>query len=100
MPHWWPLLLGWPAFLVAILLSLAGIIRRKPIYLAVATLFATPMGLYLAVTPRFAWIGLIFPISLAVAGVAVRKQRIKLAWALVTLFTGLASLLALAVFGE
>ena len=64
MVNWWPaLVFGWPAILLAVVLSVMGILRRKPVWLAVAATVVIPFSFYLAGSPRFRWIGLAIPLN-------------------------------------
>ncbi len=68
----WPaIVFGWPAVLLALVLSAAGITRNKPVFLAAAVAIVIPFTLYLAANPGIGWIGLVIPILLIGAGVAV-----------------------------
>ena len=81
--RWWPaLVFGWPAILLAIVLSVWGIARRRPAGLYVAAVIAAPFSLYLGGTPRVGWLGLIIPVLLLGAGMAVRYRRVEIAWLL------------------
>lgn len=97
MPHWWPLLLGWPAIGTALVLSAAGIMHSKPAWLAVAAIMVLPISFYLAANPLPGWPVLIIPIALAGAGIAVRRNHIKAAWFLLAPFVGVSSWLAVVV---
>ncbi len=80
---WWPaVVFGWPAILLALVLSVAGIAKRMPLLLAAAAVIAAPFSLYLAGSPRIGWIGLGIPLLLAAAGVAVHYRRPQIAWPL------------------
>ena len=78
----WPLLLGWPAVAIMLVLSAIGIKRRKAVWLFVGAGLLLPISIYLATTPRFGWLGLAVPLLVAGAGVAVIKRRTKVALAL------------------
>jgi hypothetical protein len=100
MPEWWPVLLGWPAILAALVLSAAGIVRRKPVWLAIAALLALPVFLYLAANPFPGWPALLVPLALAGAGFAVRRQHIAAAWLLLGPLVGISGWLAIAVMSQ
>ena len=80
---WWPaVVFGWPAILLAIVLSVVGIIKRSAAVLVASAVVATPFSLYLGGTPRVSWLGFLMPVLLLGAGVAVRNRRIEIAWLL------------------
>jgi len=84
----WPILLGWPAVLVSLALSVLGIVRSKPVWLVVSAVAVLPISLYLAGTPRFSWVGLILPVLLFAASFAVRRSLLWLAWSCVAPVAG------------
>ena len=94
------LIFGWPALLLALALSVAGILRRRPAWLAVGSVIAIPFFSYLAATPRFRWIALAFPLLLLGASIAVHRGRFGLAWALFVPFAGIVAWLAVVVLSE
>ena len=100
MLEWWPIMLGWPAILASLVLSAAGIMRRKPVWLAVAAVIVLPIALYLAANPLPGWPALVIPLALAGAGVAVRVQHIKAAWFLLGPLVGVSGWLAIAVMSQ
>jgi len=100
MPEWWPMLLGWPALLASIFLSVAGIAYRKPTWLAVAAVIVVPITFYLAASPIPGWPASVMPLALAGAAIAVRGRHIKSAWFLLSPLAGLSSWLAVAVMSQ
>ena len=42
-----------------------------------------PVSFYLAVTPRFTYVGLLAPLALLLAGLAIKRDKINLAFALI-----------------
>ena len=83
MFEWWPVLLGWPALLAALALAGFGTFNKKPWYLYIGALLILPFTLYLVGSPRFGMYGLLPPLALIAAGIAVRRQKSNLAWALI-----------------
>ena len=96
----WPILLGWPAILVSIALSVVGIVRSRPAWLVVAAIIVVPISLYLFGTPRFSWIALVFPLLLIGASIAVRRSHLWLAWTLFVPFAGFFGWFAVIVMSE
>lgn len=96
--NWWPALLGWPALLVALTLSGFGMFRKRPWYLYAAAILILPVSLYLAATPRFAFVALLAPLVLLLAGLAIKRNKINLAIVMVlpvVLFFGWLALIVL-----
>ena len=96
----WPILLGWPAILVSLALSVIGIVRRRSKWLVVAAIIVVPFSLYLFGTPRFTWIALVFPVLLFGASIAIRRSLPWLAWSLFVPFVGFFGWLAVIVMSE
>jgi hypothetical protein len=80
--EYWPLLLGWPALLAAIALAGFGTFSRKPWKLYIASILILPLSLYLAGTPRLGFTALLPPAALLAAGIAIRYNKVNLAWSL------------------
>ena len=76
---WWPVLLGWPAVLVALAVSGFGIFKKRPRCLYVAAFLILPFSLYLAATPRFGSAAMVLPLAVLLAGLAIRRDQIRLA---------------------
>ena len=74
----WAILLGWPAILVSLALSVIGIVSRRPKWLVVAAIIVVPFSLYLFGTLRFRWIALVFPVLLFGASIVIRRRLILL----------------------
>ena len=96
----WPILLGWPAILVSLALSVMGIVLGRSAWLIVAAIIVVPFSLYLFGTPRFVWIALLLPVLLFGASIAIRRSLPLLAWSLFIPFVGFFGWLALIVMSE
>jgi len=94
------ILFGWPAIIIALVLCVTGIVRAKPNWLVVAATVITPVSLYLAATPRFQWIAMVFPVLLFGASIAVRRSLPWLAWSLFVPCAGFFGWLAVIVMSE
>jgi hypothetical protein len=80
---WWPaLVFGWPAIILALILSVLGITRRRCVLLAAAAVITMPFSFYLLASPVLGWSGLAIPSCLLGAGAAIRYHRTTLAWLL------------------
>ncbi len=96
----WPALLGWPLILVSLALSVIGLVRGKSVWLVIAAIVVVPISLYLAATPRFMGIALVFPVLLLGASIAIRRSLPWLAWSLFVPFVGFFGWLAVIVLSE
>ena len=74
-----PVLLGWPAIALALVLSAIGIIRSQYALLFVGAGLLLPASLYLTGSPRIGWLGLAVVFLVAGAGIAVKRRRAKTA---------------------
>lgn len=98
---WWPaIVFGWPAILLAIVLSVLGIIKRRQALLIASAIVATPFSFYLGGSPRIAWMGLMIPVLLIGAGIAVRFQKVRMAWLLLVPVLAVVSWVAALVLSE
>ena len=96
----WPILLGWPAILVSVVLAVIGIVRKRPGWLVGSAIVVVPFALYLFATPRFRWVALVFPVLLFAASIAIRRSLPWLAWSLLVPFVGFFGWLASIVMTE
>jgi hypothetical protein len=97
---WIPLLLGWPAIIIALLLSLFGIIRRKPRVLIASAILVLPISFYLLGSPRIGWLGLLIPFLFVGVGMAIYRKKIVLAWSLLVPYIAVFSWLAVVVIKQ
>ncbi len=101
MLEMWPaILFGWPAIMVALGLSVMGIVRRRARWLVVAAVVTLPFSLYLSGSPAFGWLGLSIPLLLPAASIATYHHHTKLAWFLLAPFVGVSGWLAIAVMSQ
>ncbi len=98
MIEWWPVLLGWPAVLVALGLSIFAMNYKRPGSLYLAAVLILPISLYLAATPRLRYFALLAPVALLLAGYAIKRQQMSLAFLLVLPVFSFFAWLALLVF--
>ena len=96
----WPTILFWTGILVSLALSVMGLVRRRPAWLVVATVVAVPFALYLAAFTLLGWLGLIVPLLLVGASIAIYYQRTGAAWFLLAPFFGVSGWLAIAVMSQ
>lgn len=99
--NWWPAaVFGWPAVVIAVVLSAVGIIKRRPTILVASAVIIAPLSLYLGGTPSVGWIGFTMPVLLLGAGVAVRNRRIEIAWLLLIPVVAVIAWLAILVVAQ
>ncbi len=98
---WWPaVVFGWPAILLAMGLTVLGIIKRSPALIVVAAVIATPFSLYLGGSPRIGWFGFMIPVLLLGSSIAVRHRRLEIAWLLLAPIVLVVGWVASLVIGE
>lgn len=74
------LLVGWPAIIASILLSIAGLSMKKPNLVVIAGVVFMPFTYYLSNGLRNPLV--IMPFLLFASAWAIRRQNIRLAWLL------------------
>ncbi len=72
--------LGWPAILLALILSVIGVTQRKPVLALLAAGLLLPITFYLIGSPRIAWLGLLIPAGFVGAWAATWKGKTEAAW--------------------
>lgn len=75
------IIFGWPAIITSILLSIAGILLKKPQLLVIAGFIGIPFGAYLTAGSRLP--GLLLPLFQFGSAFAVKRQKTLIAWLLV-----------------
>jgi hypothetical protein len=91
---------GWPAIIASIVLSIYGIIARKPWLIVLgAVLFIMP-SLYLSGYPSIRGLGLLLPVFVLVAAYAVKKNRQGFAWILISPMIMISAVLAYLVITQ
>ena len=81
----WPLLLGWPAVVLSVLLASLGIFRRSVPLLVTAVVLVGPMSLYVAGSPRLGLVGLTPVAGYLFASGAIRRGDVKVGATMVAL---------------
>jgi hypothetical protein len=67
------ILMGWPSLGTALLLSIAGVWSRRPVWIWIGVVLAIPMALYVSLSPAYRFIGFIPLIALVVAALTCQK---------------------------
>ena len=82
--EWWPaLVFGWPGPILAILLSVIGVVTGKRGWLVVAAFVLVLFALYLGANPRTRWLFLL-PLVPSLGAIAIARRASLLAWLTVT----------------
>ena len=71
---------GWPAIIGSILLSIAGVLMKKPNFLFIAGVALMPFTYYLSNGLRNPFI--VMPLFHFASAFAIRRENIRLAWLL------------------
>jgi hypothetical protein len=89
--HWWKantmgdvlvqIIFGWPAIIMSILLSIAGVSLNKPTFLVAAGFVSIPFAAYL--TAASSYPGLLLPFFHFGSAYAVKRQKALFAWLLI-----------------
>ena len=93
-------LLGWPAIATSVVLSVAGLVRKRPRLVGLAALPAAPLAWYLGNTPRFRYVGFILPFWHLTSALLLQSGFVPAAWALMTPFFAIVGWLAVSVLTQ
>jgi hypothetical protein len=72
------IIFGWPAIITSILLSIAGIVLKKPTFLVVAGFIGIPFAAYITAGSHLP--GLLLPFFQFGSAFAVKRQKTLMAW--------------------
>lgn len=75
------IIFGWPAIITSILLSIAGIVLKKPTFLVIAGFIGIPFAAYLTASSHSP--GLLLPLFQFGSAYAMKRQKTLMAWLLV-----------------
>ena len=89
---------GWPAIITTILLSIIGLISKKPVLLVIAGFICMPFTYYMSNGFRNPF--LLLPLMLFASAFAITRQKRIVAWLLVTPLVLSAIILAYAVLTQ
>jgi hypothetical protein len=91
--------IGWPALIASLLAWLAGLITKKFIIVMSAGIIILPFAyFYLGAYLGSSWLGLLFSLGHFASAIAVRQNKMWLAWLLsapYTLFVGMLAYIVL-----
>ncbi len=96
----WPVLLFWPAVVFSVLVAGLGLFRRRASLLVVAAILVSPASLYLAGTPRFAYLGLLSIAAYLLAAPATKRGFVRVGGMLVAVTASFFGWLAFLVQSE
>ena len=91
---------GWPAVIVSVLLTLAGIGATRWGFVLAGAVLGTPFLLYLFLTPRFQWVALLVAVLYFASAGAVAHRGRAIALALTAPFVALAAFVAWLVINQ
>lgn len=94
------IIFGWPAILTALFLSLAGLKLRKPWLLVLGGVLAVPFSWYLSGYPAIRTASILLPLFQFAAALALRREKLVLAWGLLTPFVVVTLILAMTVLTQ
>ena len=89
---------GWPFIILTILLSLAGLALRKPVFLVIAGFVCMPFTYYASNGLRNPLV--VLPLLQFASAYAIQRQKTVTAWLLIAPFVIVAVLLAYAVLTQ
>ncbi|MDT8398359.1 MAG: hypothetical protein RQ899_07070 [Pseudomonadales bacterium] len=75
----WLQFLFWPLVLLGLAYGVLGILRRKTLLLYAAAIASLPISLYLAASPLFSLVALVFPLAFIVSAYLLKANRNKAA---------------------
>jgi hypothetical protein len=87
----------WAATISSLIVSVIGVIKRKPVWLIIGSILAVPLSLYISFTPLFSYIGLILPLFQLGASTAIHKNVVWLGWLLLLPISGITCWLGIVV---
>ncbi|HHV64451.1 MAG TPA: hypothetical protein GXX46_05200 [Peptococcaceae bacterium] len=93
-------LIGWPGIIASLLLLFIGLSRKRPGYIILGAILAVPISWYLGSTPLFRTVLYFLPFLLAGSALAMRYQKIIMAWLLVIPYVVLIVWLAASVLSQ
>jgi hypothetical protein len=90
---------GWPGPILAILLSVIGVVTGKREWLVVAAFVLVSFARYLGANPRTRWLFLL-PLVPSLGAIAIARRASLLAWLTVLILFAVVTWVALVVFFE
>src|SRR5574342_794869 len=78
------IIFGWPFIIASLVLAVAGVLLRRPMFLVASAVFFTPPALYLSGYPAMRGLGITLPIFILVAAYYVKRGKAGIAWILLS----------------
>lgn len=92
------IIFGWPAIITSVLLSVAGVLLKKPRFLVIAGFIGIPFAAYLTAGTRLP--GLLLPLFQFGSAYAVKRQKTLMAWLFIAPMIISAAMLAYVVLTQ
>ena len=92
------IIFGWPAIITAILLSILGVVIKRPVMLVIAGIVCLPFTYYISNGLRNPAVSL--PLFQFASAFAISRQRNVLAWLMISPLIVIATMLAYAVLTQ
>lgn len=94
--------MGWPAIAASLLVSVIGIVARRPAFLLAGAVLCLGFAWYLRAWPNvvFDILGYALPLTHLLGALAVSRQRAWLAWPLILPHAGIAAYLGAVVLSQ
>lgn len=95
-----PIIFGWPAFILSLLLSVGGIVWRKPWLLVIGAIIAAPFCWYLSLYPSLGAQTVFLPLFQIASAWVLRRGNRALAWVLLIPLAATGAFLAVVVLTQ
>ena len=92
------IIFGWPGIITSVLLSIAGVLLKKPVLLVVAGIVCVPFTYY--ISNGFRAPTLVLPLFQFASAYAIKSQKNLIAWLLIAPMIIISILLAYAVLTQ
>jgi hypothetical protein len=94
------IIFGWPAIILSLVVSAAGILKKWPWMLVLGGLLCAPFSLYLSGYPAVRFLALLLPFFQFGAAWAVHTKRTILAWVMLLPLVSVSIILATIVLSQ
>jgi hypothetical protein len=76
------IIFGWPFIILSLLVSVLGLILKRPWLLVVGAVLIAPFSYYLSGAPRINGLGIILPLFQLGAAYEIKTRKVAAAWIL------------------